>query len=258
MELFQDLKLGLERYYLWLYLGWRDVYRRYLRSFLGPSWLFINSLVLVSVMGPLYSFLFKIPMANYLGYMITSILTWQTVAQIFNDMPTVYINNSGFITDVNLPFSVYHLQMLWRNFVIYCNSLIIILPITFFSHLWNWQSVLLFPVNLFLVAANGLFISYLVAALGTRFRDILPIMGSVVQIAFFATPIIWKKDMLGAHAYLTDFNPFFHMLEMLRAPFLGYVPGLMSYLVLSTTALLGLLLTMLSYRRISPRVAYWL
>jgi len=258
MELFQDLKRGFARYYLWLYLGWRDVYRRYLRSFLGPSWLFINSLVLVSVMGPLYSFLFKIPMANYLGYMITSMLTWQTLAQIFNDMPTVYIVNAGFITDVNLPFSAYHLQMLWRNMIIYANSLIIIIPVALFSHTLNLQSLLLFPINLFLVLANGLFISYLVAALGTRFRDILPIMGSVMQIAFFGTPIIWRREMLGSHAYLADINPFFHILEMLRAPFLGYVPGLLSYLVLSVTALVGLLLTLLSYRRISPRIAYWL
>ncbi len=258
MDLLKDLKLGAERYYLWLYLGWRDVYRRYLRSFLGPSWLFINSLVLVSVMGPLYSFLFKIPMENYLGYMITSVLTWQTVAQIFNDIPSVYINNSGFITDVNLPFSVYHMQMLWRNLVIYGNSLIIILPVTFFSHLLNLQSFLLFPVNLLLVVLNGLFASYLIAGIGTRFRDIAPIMASIIQIAFFATPIIWKKEMLGPHYYLTYFNPFFHMLEMLRAPFLGYVPDAISYIVLSVTALIGFLLTFVSYRRIQTRVAYWL
>ena len=258
MELLQDLKLGFARYYLWLHMGWRDVYRRYLRSFLGPSWVFINSLVLASVMGPLYSFLFKIPLESYWGYMITSILTWQTIAQMFNEMPAVYISSAGFITDVNLPFSVYHLQMLWRNMIIYANSLVIILPITVFSHLINWQSLLLFPINLFLVLANGLFISFLVASIATRFRDIAPIMASIVQMVFFVTPIIWKKDMLGAHAYLIYCNPFFHMLEMLRAPFLGYVPDLASYLILSVTALLGFFLTMISYRRIHSRVAYWL
>jgi len=258
MEIWNDLIKGIARHYLWLYMGWRDVYRRYIRSFLGPSWLIINSLVMVGVMGPLYSFLFHIPMQNYLVYMVTSMLSWQLIAQLFAEMPNIYITNSSYITDVNLPFSVYHLQMLWRNMIIYGNNLLIIVPvIALFGH-FDWQAMLMFPINLALVFINAFLFSYLIGALGTRFRDITPIANSIIQIAFFTTPILWKKDMIGQYVSLNYVNPFFNMLEMLRGPFLGYVPDMPSYILLIVLAMIGYGLNVLTYRNIQPRVAYWL
>jgi len=258
MELLQDLRLGLERHYLWVYMGWRDIYRRYLRSFLGPFWLLINSLILVAVMGPLYSFLFKIPMANYLIYMITGMLTWQFISQTFTEMPNVYITNAGYITDVNLPFSVYHFQMLWRNLIIYGNSLIIIIPAVAILGHYKLHAIVLFPIGLLLVLVNAFFISFLIAAFGTRFRDITPITASVLQITFFVTPIFWKKDMVGKYMDLINLNPFYHMLEVIRAPFLGYVPEPISYVYLTIMALVGFLMNVWSYHYLKHRVAYWL
>jgi len=258
MEFLKDLELGIGRHYLWVYLGWRDIYRRYLRSFLGPFWLLINSLILVAVMGPLYSFLFKVPMVSYLVYMITGMLSWQFISQTFTEMPNVYITNAGYITDVNLPFSVYHFQMLWRNLIIYFNSLIIIIPATaLFGH-YEWHSILMLPIGLFLILINAFFISFLIAAFGTRFRDITPITASVLQITFFVTPIFWKKDMVSKYIDLINLNPFYHMLEVIRAPFLGYVAEPISFIFLCTTAVIGFFLNLWAYSYLKNRVAYWL
>ena len=58
-----------------------------------------------------------------------------------------------------------------------------------------------------------------------RFRDIPQIVASVMQIAFFMTPIIWKPELLGhTAARLLPLNPFFAFLEIVRAPLLGTVP----------------------------------
>ena len=54
-----------------------------------------------------------------------------------------------------------------------------------------------------------------------RFRDIPPIVGSVMQIAFFISPVIWKPELVGHWEPLLPLNPFFAMMETVRAPLMG-------------------------------------
>lgn len=258
MGFWQDFQAGIARRHLWLFMGWRDVHRRYMRSVLGPLWLVINALLTVSILGPLYSYLFKIPMADYLVYMITGVLTWQMIAQIFNEMPVLYANNASLITDVNLPFSVYHFQMLFRNLIVYANSLAIIFIVTLLFGTINWSALLLLPFGIILVLLNCYFLSNLIAALGTRFRDVVPIIVNMLQAAFYATPIIWKKEMLMDYQFLNHFNPFFHAVEVMRAPFLGEAPHMISYAFLIVTAIIALLLNIICFPRIRLRLAFWL
>jgi len=42
---------------------------------------------------------------------------------------------------------------------------------------------------------------------------------------------MWKPELLQTRTYITDFNPFFHLLEIVRAPLLGAVPTTENYLV---------------------------
>ena len=68
---------------------------------------------------------------------------------------------------------------------------------------------------------DALAVSLLLGAFCARFRDIPPIVASVMQIAFFVTPIIWKPVLVGANARFLPLNPFYSMLEIVRAPLLG-------------------------------------
>jgi ABC-type polysaccharide/polyol phosphate export permease len=255
---FTDILAGLRRYFLWSMLGWQDVARRYRRSMLGPLWILITSSVMIGVMGPLYAYLFKIEMGVYVLYLATSILSWQFLSTSINEMPTTFQQASGFITDVNLPFSSYIFQMLWRNLIVYAHSLALILFITLVTNPANLAFVPLFPLNLLLVLVNMMWVAFVLAILGTRYRDLSPIIGSLTQIAFFVTPIIWHPDMLGMAQWVNYINPFYHVIEMLRAPFMGQVPDTLSYVFLSVSAVVGMMLAALLFRRAAPRLAYWL
>ena len=62
----------------------------------------------------------------------------------------------------------------------------------------------------------------LLGAFCSRFRDVPPIVGSVMQIAFFVTPIVWRPEQLGARGWWLPYNPFDALLEMVRQPLLGH------------------------------------
>lgn len=257
MRFSEDLLAGLRRYYLWGLMGWRDIQRRYQRSLLGPFWLLLNSLIMVGIMGPLYSHLLKVPMGEYVAYILASMISWQLITQILSEAPNVYVNSQSFIVDVNLPFATYHLQMIWRNLIIYAHGLPIILLFCLIFGKASLISLALYPVNLLLVMVNAYFASYILATLGARYRDVYPIVTNLLQVLFFVTPIIWQRSMLGDYQHINDVNGFYHALEMLRAPFLGYVPQPISYAYLIISAIAGFVACQYLSKRAGHRLAYW-
>ena len=50
--------------------------------------------------------------------------------------------------------------------------------------------------------------AFLLVTLSARYRDLQQMIASIVQLAFFMTPIFWHRNLLGEHTYLADFNPF--------------------------------------------------
>ena len=69
---------------------------------------------------------------------------------------------------------------------------------------------------------DGLALTLLLGAFCARFRDIQPIVNSIMQIGFFMTPVIWKPDQLGPSGIAKlPLNPFFDLLEIVRGPILG-------------------------------------
>jgi ABC-2 type transport system permease protein/lipopolysaccharide transport system permease protein len=90
-----------------------------------------------------------------------------------------------------------------------------------------------------------------------RFRDIPQIVASVVQIVFFLTPIMWKPEFLGQRSYLVAVNPFFHLIEMVRAPLLGHSPSLENCAAVGTITAINLAIAAAFFVNYRSRIAYW-
>jgi len=109
-----------------------------------------------------------------------------------------------------------------------------------------------------LVVLNGTIVSFSIGIISARFRDIPQLIASIVQILFFLTPVFWKPESLKGHAYITDFNPFFHLLEIVRAPLLGNLPSTTSYLAVMLLTLINLAIASAFFSRFRARIAYWI
>jgi lipopolysaccharide transport system permease protein len=105
---------------------------------------------------------------------------------------------------------------------------------------------------------DGLAICLLLGAFCARFRDIAPIVASVMQIAFFLTPVIWKPEQLGAHAWLLPLNPFFAIMEVVRAPLLGTYPGKTIWVAAILYSAVLFVLSWLMFVKARGRVAFWM
>jgi ABC-2 type transport system permease protein/lipopolysaccharide transport system permease protein len=112
--------------------------------------------------------------------------------------------------------------------------------------------------GLALVCFNGIWVGILLGVVSARFRDVPQIIGSVVQIAFFLTPIIWQPQSLTGHQWILKVNPFYYFVELIRWPLLGAEAGMHVWAGALATTVCGSLLAFLLYSRCRRRIAYWL
>jgi lipopolysaccharide transport system permease protein len=86
----------------------------------------------------------------------------------------------------------------------------------------------------------------------------MPIVNSVMMIAFFLSPVIWKPEQLGVHAVWLPINPFYDMLEIIRAPLLDEVASPLVWAgALGYSAVLCVL-AWVFFLRARGRIAFWM
>jgi lipopolysaccharide transport system permease protein len=108
-----------------------------------------------------------------------------------------------------------------------------------------------------LLLLNTYWICFLLAIICARFRDMIPIISSCVQIGFFVTPISWMPKLLDGHPALLKYNPFVYLLDIVRSPLLGEFPSKMSFYVSGSMAIVGIAFCFLIFSSVRTRLAFW-
>jgi lipopolysaccharide transport system permease protein len=253
----EDVATGLRRWRLPAALARLDIRNRYRGSVLGPFWLTLSTAVMVVGLGLLYSSLFKMELAGYLPFIAVSLIVWNMIAQTVTDACTSLTSAEGIIRQVPLPFSVHVLRCVFRNALIAAHSLPLIALVFLACGTMPGPEVVLLLPGLALVVVNAFFVALFLGMLCARFRDIAPIVASVMQLAFFMSPVLWKPELLGDLAVWLPLNPFYVLMETVRGPLVeGGVPGLV-WLSAGLYTLAGAAVAMAFFIRFRGRIAFW-
>jgi ABC-type polysaccharide/polyol phosphate export permease len=253
----RDLQDGISSIHVWSTLGWLEIKQRYRRSTLGPFWLTISTGAMIAGMGPLYSRLFNQDLSAYFPYLTVSFIVWLFISGLITDSCLAFISAEGFIKQVKLPLTIHILRLVWKNLIIFGHNFIIVLIVLlFYRQAWDWH-LLLVPLGVLMIVVNGLWVGILFGSICARFRDIPQIVTSLVLVAFFLTPIMWKPETLGKYRWTADINPLYHFLEIVRTPLLGEAPNLLSWKVVIFITLAGYATMLLFFSRYRARIAYW-
>lgn len=253
----EDLKRGALQYDVWLHLGWVEVKQRYRRSVIGPWWISLSMLIFIVMMGIVFSRLFHQRLDEYIPFFTAGFLFWSFISSSILEATEIFKSNGGFIKQVRLPFSLYVYKHLVRQVICLGHNLVIYLLVcVFFKLNPGWCVFLVLPGFLLLVI-NIYWICFLVAIISVRFRDMIPIINSCVQIAFFVTPISWMPRLLDQNPAILKYNPLAYLLEVVRAPLLGELPSMTSWSVNLGMVLFGCVLSTFVFAVSRSRIVFW-
>jgi lipopolysaccharide transport system permease protein len=256
----QSIFAGLGKSSLATTLGWQDIKRRYRRSQAGPFWLTISMGVMITTIGIVFGQIFNSPIKEYLPFMAAGIIFWGFISGVINDGCLGFVAAESIIKQLPIPLFVHILRIVWRNILILLHNLVILPVVMLVLGVPLTPYIFLALPGIALVSINLTWIALLLGVICTRYRDMPNIIASILQVTFYLTPIIWMPNLLPEHAgtILIDLNPFYHLLEIIRLPFLGQWPNGISWLFAFGIAMVGWVITINVFGRYQHRITYWL
>jgi ABC-2 type transport system permease protein/lipopolysaccharide transport system permease protein len=184
-------------------------------------------------------------------------MVWAFFSSFLLEGGTLLVGAESYIKQIRLPYSIYVYRSSWSKLIIFAHNFVVYLGVLLYFKIWPGAVALLAIPGLAFVLVNGALATLFIGMVSSRFRDVPQIINSAVQIAFFVTPIMWRPELLQDRSRIVEFNPFFHLIEVVRAPLLGAVPSCDNYLTVLSITLINLLVTGTFFVRFRSRISYW-
>jgi lipopolysaccharide transport system permease protein len=253
-----DLRDGILSWRLSQFLAWQDIKQRYRRSTLGPIWLTLSFGIQILTMGFLSAALFGSAVGKSVPYVCAGMLFWSLITQMINDGATLYVTSSRYITQIKSPLTVFLMQVIWRNAIVAAHNATIYVIIAVVFFVVPGPSLILWLPGLALVLLCVAWMALVAAIVSARYRDIPVMIQNILMILFWLTPLMYFPEQLHQHQYIAEYNPFTHMIALVREPLLGRAPSLTDWLVVLGLTVFGWIGTFLFFARFRARIVYWL
>lgn len=255
---FDDVRGAIELWPLWLKLGWNDILYRYRRSTLGPFWFTASMAITIIALGSVYSQVLGLPARELMPHVCVGLIVWAFMSSTLLEAGDLFTGSESYIKHVKLPFSLYVFRFVLSKMIIFAHDFPIYLATIVYFGIWPGAVALYAIPGFLLLVINGVLSTMSLGVVSARFRDIPRIIASLSQIVFLITPIIWMPGLLGTRSYLADANPFFHMIELIRAPLLGSAPSKNTLVAAALITFANLLVATVLFTRYRNRIAYWI
>lgn len=204
----------------------REIKIKYKNTFLGLGWILINPLMQMLVFGLIFQYILKIKVENYFLFIFSGFSLWNYFSFTITMCTSIIINRRAFVQKANFPKETIILSIVIFNLISLVLSLIlylIFLTLGQSSALANnwWEIIIVFIWILMLTSGFSLGLS----ALNVKNRDVGFIVGAIMPLWFYATPIVYEIQMLPAKfSKFLYLNPLTAIVEVFRHATMGTNP----------------------------------
>lgn len=229
----------------------RDFVSVYKQTILGPLWFFIQPILTTIMFTVVFGKVANIPtdgIPPILFYM-SGIVAWNYFADCLVKTSNVFIINAQIFGKVyfyrlTIPFSVIVSSLIkfGIQFLLFIGIWLGYLMAGY--EVYPTWGMALIPYLIILMAMLGLGFGLVISAMTTKYRDLAFLIAFGVQLAMYATPVIYPLSQVkGAMLMVVLANPMTSIIESFKFAFLGaggIVPAHLLYSTVFTVAVLFL------------------
>ncbi len=227
-------------------LTMREIKQRYKQSVLGYAWVILNPFFQMLVMAFVFSIIMRIPNLGvpYPIFLYAGLLPWTLFANSLGSATNALVGNAGLITKIYFPREIFVISTIMAKIVDFVLSLSIFVIFMIYFHVAiNWNILWVLPI----FAIQQIFtygLSLFLAAANLFYRDIQYLLGLVILIWMYLTPVIYTTELFPErYRWIFQINPMAVIINAYRQVILaGGIPNLRSLglaLALSLILLFG-------------------
>lgn len=226
----------------------KDIRGKYKGSFLGVLWSFINPLLMVAVYAIVFPYIMRVKTDNYLIFLICGVIPWNYFTTVISQGVNCINQNGNLIKKVYFPREILPISVVTSGLVNFLISCLIILIFVIFSGSGISWHILLLPFISIIQYIISLAALFLLSAINVYVKDIEYIILFIINMLFYATPILYTVDMFSTSpiAFIFTINPFAHLINAYRDIF--YVHQLPNMASLSILFIIGVIALIICYK----------
>lgn len=253
-----DIFDAIKRTPLALSLAFDDTMYRFERTYLGPLWIPVANLIMIAGLTYVFGAIFQADIKTYIVYLAAGLMVWSYIAGVLTSGPNYFVMSQDVLESFSLPWSLQVLRYLTGHLLIFLiHAVIWVVLALVVQHPITWYTAMAL-VGLAILIVTGFGLGLILASLGIRFRDLQHAIESVMMFLFLLTPIFWRSsDLPFERPAVTEFNPFFHLIEIVRGPLLGVEVTLQSWIISLVIAGVSLFAGAIVFAANRPRILLW-
>ena len=234
-----------------------DFKLRYRNTVLGFFWSLLEPLLMLLVLYLVFTRLMRMETENYALFLLMGIVSWNFLAKGTQMSLHCILNKPGLVKHVYLPKEILVISSCLTALMMAVLEFLVFGIFMLFFGVRPGLTAIYFPLILSLEFILILGLSFGLSTLNVYYRDVQYIWGVILQIGFFATPIIYPMSILPKRAAsLIMLNPMTRIIEMFRGSLIYNRPPTMadlSYAFISSIIIL--FLGYLLFLKLEPRLA---
>lgn len=241
----------------------RELKVRYRRSAIGFLWTMLQPLLMMLVLQVVFSSIFRMQLdfGNYPVYALAGLLFWNFFSQSILASMNSLRGNAPLLRKLPIPKEVFPLATVISGIINLCLALVPLLLILIITGHRLTTALFFLPVSILLAGLFTLGAGLLLSPLSVFFSDVVEMVGVVLSILMYMTPVIYPMSILEGSKYLplVRFNPVRSILEVFRDPiYQGEIPPLTHLAVCAGIAVGVFVIGAFVFRRSSDRIPFYI
>ena len=252
---FNDILESIKMVRVSIWMGWLGSSLPFRNTKIGIFWMTLTGFVWIFTIG----FLFKpssieIP---FLSYVALGISIFTTIRIFLGEGTNVFIKQSLIILNIPNPFFIYVINIIVKAVLNFIMLIPVIILALFIDKIKLSYLALLAIPGFLIMLLFGIGACLILGSLTSRYKDVSFIMQAILRLLFFASPLFWVKSH-GLKAIVAEVNPLYHIITIIRAPILGYLPDIHNYYISIIFSVVVLLIGFILFTIVREKMAYWL
>lgn len=208
----------------------RDFVSVYKQTILGPIWFFIQPILTTIMFMVVFGGIAKMStdgMPQAVFY-LAGIVSWNYFAEALKSTSETFSQNASIFGKVYFPRIITPLSIVVSKLITFGIQFLLFLVVYLYyliftnSALQPNMMLLMVPILVLMTAGLGLGLGLLITALTTKYRDFRFLIAFAIQLAMYATPIIYPASTVeGSIKTIIMANPMSSIIETFRYAFLG-------------------------------------
>lgn len=255
-----DFKEVWEHQDLLWFLVQRELKTRFQQTYIGVLWIALQPIIQTLIFYVILGVFVKVPTGDipYPLFFLSGFIVWQLFSQIVNSSAYSLLGNIGIITKAYFPRLVMPLASTICSLVDFFVSLVLVLALMAMSGYPLTVRFIWLPLLVFLTMLFSSGVGLLFGALMVSFRDMKNLLGFIMLIWFYLTPLIYPVSTVPEEVRIWfHLNPMTSLVDAFRWVFLGTgeLPSINSILVSTFAAMAIWFLGAIFFKRMENTVA---